>query len=180
MRKIDLTGQRFGHLIVTREAPHKIEKNGRKRVRWYCNCDCGTKDVIADSNGLRMGNIISCGGKCKLRIKPNNYAAKNTVYLYYKNNAKKRNIPFSLTKDNVFSLIEQPCFYCGATESNIINTDTYSYKYNGIDRIDSLAGYEKDNVVTCCKYCNRAKSDMSIKDFKNWILRVVNYMKLNQ
>ena len=89
MRKIDLTGQRFGHLIVTREAPHKIEKNGRKRVRWYCNCDCGTKDVIADSNGLRMGNIISCGGKCKLRIKPNNYAAKNTVYLYYKNNAKK-------------------------------------------------------------------------------------------
>lgn len=178
MKKIDLVGERFGHLVVMREAPQKIEKNGRKRVRWYCNCDCGTKDVIADSNSLRCGSTISCGNKCKLKVKPNNYAAKNTVFLYYRNNAKKRNIPFLLSKEEVFQIIEQPCYFCGAIKSNIINTDTYTYRYNGIDRINSNIGYNKNNIVACCKYCNRAKSDMSLDMFIEWIKKVARHLKI--
>ena len=40
--------------------------------------------------------------------------------------------------------------------------------YNGIDRIDSTKGYFNDNVVSCCKVCNRAKSNLSLEDFKQW------------
>lgn len=178
MRKNNLINQRFGHLVVTREAPSKIEKNGRKRIRWYCDCDCGTKDVVADANALVGGHVTGCGNKCKLRVKPNNGAAKNTVFLYYRGNAKRRNITFSLTREDVVNLIEQPCFYCGATKSNVVNTDTYTYKYNGIDRIDSNIGYIKNNVVACCKYCNRAKSDMSLNEFKNWINNLVKNMQI--
>ena len=44
--------------------------------------------------------------------------------------------------------------------------------YNGIDRIDSSQGYFKDNVGSCCKTCNRAKSNLSLVEFKDWISKV--------
>lgn len=37
MKAIDLTGQRFGHLLVLEEAP----KEGGKSRRWRVQCDCG-------------------------------------------------------------------------------------------------------------------------------------------
>lgn len=54
----DLTGQRFGKLLVTKEAPRQ---NGDDGPMWYCDCDCGTKDVIARGSYLRAGRKLSCG-----------------------------------------------------------------------------------------------------------------------
>lgn len=54
--KTDLIGQRFGRLLVTRAGE---KKNGRKM--WYCDCDCGTKDILIQQNNLRSGNSKSCG-----------------------------------------------------------------------------------------------------------------------
>lgn len=59
------------------------------------------------------------------------------------------------------------CFYCDSEPSNMISQ--YGFKYNGLDRVDSSKGYSLSNVVTCCKICNRAKSDLSQKDFYDWI-----------
>lgn len=39
------------------------------------------------------------------------------------------------------------------------------FKCNGIDRINSNKGYEKDNCVSCCPICNRMKLDLSLEDF---------------
>lgn len=51
----DLTGQRFGKLLVVARAN---SKNGR--VVWKCKCDCGaTVEVYAYS--LKSGNTTSCG-----------------------------------------------------------------------------------------------------------------------
>jgi len=36
---------------------------------------------------------------------------------------------------------------------------------NGLDRVDSSKGYIKDNVVTCCENCNRAKLDLTQQEF---------------
>jgi hypothetical protein len=47
--------------------------------------------------------------------------------------------------------------------------------YNGIDRVDSTKGYFNENVVSCCKVCNRAKSNLSLDEFKEWISKV--YLK---
>lgn len=61
-KKIDLTGQRFGRLLVIRE--YGRTKDGK--VTWLCRClgkngdDCG-KEVIAISNDLRRGHTLSCG-----------------------------------------------------------------------------------------------------------------------
>ena len=61
-KKIDLTGQTFGRLIVIRE--YGRAKNGA--VLWLCRClgkngnDCG-KEVIVSTNDLRRGHTKSCG-----------------------------------------------------------------------------------------------------------------------
>ena len=52
-KKIDLTGQRFGRLVV-------IGRSEEKRSYWNCRCDCGNeKDVRSDH--LKSGSISSCG-----------------------------------------------------------------------------------------------------------------------
>lgn len=52
---IDLTGQRFGSLVVNREI------SGRnKQRRWLCQCDCGQVIIVYQSQ-LRNGRKESCG-----------------------------------------------------------------------------------------------------------------------
>lgn len=52
---IDLTGQRFGKLVVIKRAPNK-----NKRTMWLCKCDCGN-EVEVRSDQLRGGITKSCG-----------------------------------------------------------------------------------------------------------------------
>lgn len=54
-RLIDLTGQRFGRLVVVSRSFRESQK-----PRWNCECDCGeTVDVLGDS--LRSGRTRSSG-----------------------------------------------------------------------------------------------------------------------
>ena len=53
--KEDLTGQRFGRLLVKRPA-----ENQRGRTCWVCRCDCGN-DLGVSEAGLIHGNYKSCG-----------------------------------------------------------------------------------------------------------------------
>lgn len=55
MKKINLTGHRFGRLVVISEAPH-----GPKSTIWLCRCDCGQSTFIKMGN-LVSGNTKSCG-----------------------------------------------------------------------------------------------------------------------
>lgn len=52
---IDLTGKRFGRLLVS----YRVENKERKAC-WHCVCDCGNeKDIVARS--LTSGATVSCG-----------------------------------------------------------------------------------------------------------------------
>jgi hypothetical protein len=52
---IDITGKRFGRLVVLNCAGSK-----NKKIIWHCKCDCGNEiDVIG--NSLQSGNTMSCG-----------------------------------------------------------------------------------------------------------------------
>jgi len=56
----DLTGKRFGRLIVIERVDDKVSNNGRKRAIWRCQCDCGrTCEVYGD--GLTSYGAKSCG-----------------------------------------------------------------------------------------------------------------------
>ena len=55
MRLIDLTGKRFGKLIVI-----KKEKPKNKHTMWLCKCDCGKEKIVCGSE-LKRGTTKSCG-----------------------------------------------------------------------------------------------------------------------
>ena len=79
-----------------------------------------------------------------------------------KSMAKFRKISFSLTLEDCKNLWKQNCFYCKMIAMN--TKMGYS-----IDRIDNDKGYVSNNVVPCCSICNRAKSNLSINEFLEWI-----------
>lgn len=56
-RVIDLTGMRFGRLVVLYRCENK---NGGRFPAWTCVCDCGNIVDILGCN-LRTGNTKSCG-----------------------------------------------------------------------------------------------------------------------
>lgn len=55
MKLIDLTGRRFGRLLVIEKYGHK-----GKTVAWLCKCDCGTEVTVRGAD-LRRGVTQSCG-----------------------------------------------------------------------------------------------------------------------
>lgn len=57
-KKIDLTNERFGKLIVIKEAPQELRSGGR--VTWICKCDCGG-EKITTADRLRRGVVTHCG-----------------------------------------------------------------------------------------------------------------------
>lgn len=57
MKFENLTGQRFGHMVVIKEAP-KSPKSPSSR--WVCLCDCGN-ETVAYSFQLKNGSKVSCG-----------------------------------------------------------------------------------------------------------------------
>ena len=52
----DLTGQRFGRLVVIERA----ENSNAQKAQWLCQCDCG-KSVVVCGTHLRSGHTQSCG-----------------------------------------------------------------------------------------------------------------------
>lgn len=55
MNLIDLTGQRFGRLVVKERAA-----NIGRQTAWLCICDCGKEKVVQGWN-LKSGQCSSCG-----------------------------------------------------------------------------------------------------------------------
>ncbi len=176
MRVKDLTGQRFGRLVA-------IEHIGFTKSRnaiWKMKCDCGNEKEVVSGN-LNKGTQ-SCG--CLFREQAGSYkkleygeAAKNTKYADYKRKAKNRNISFELTIDDFSKITQQDCHYCGIEPYRTVKTTnkTGEYIYNGIDRINSNEGYTINNVVACCRHCNQAKSNMTMEEFNQWIIRLFNH-----
>lgn len=109
-------------------------------------------------------NSICKDGYCG-ECKKCSYEAKENRYNVYKKNAKRRNLVFSLTKEEFYQITKEPCNYCG----EILNG------YNGIDRIDSSKGYSIENCVPCCEICNKMKLDYSIDFWYNHMKKVLKY-----
>jgi hypothetical protein len=55
-KAIDITGQRFGRLIVVKRVGSRSGK-----ALWACDCDCGTHGHETTQNQLQRGHAQSCG-----------------------------------------------------------------------------------------------------------------------
>jgi len=66
-RLIDITGMRFGMLLVIEKNGYVIHPSGQKRLLWKCLCDCGNY-IDAEGQKLRTGVTKHCGCDYELII----------------------------------------------------------------------------------------------------------------
>ena len=175
----DISGQQFGRLTAIEWTG---EKDNRRNLIWRCICACGNEKLTSGFL-LRTGQTSSCGClhievASKLNKLPDGESYVNLIFYRYKINAERRNLYFELTKNQLKSIINMNCHYCGKEPELKYNDKTkglHGHKTNGVDRIDNSKGYIEGNVVPCCEICNRAKLKMSKEDFLSWVERVYNY-----
>lgn len=59
---IDMVGKKFDMMLVRARGPDVIRPDGRHKYAYYCDCDCGTKDVLVCGEVLRnKSHFHSCG-----------------------------------------------------------------------------------------------------------------------
>lgn len=102
---IDLTGKRYGMLLVESRAPDYISPKGKKHVRWICKCDCGNYTVV-DSCMMTSGRTKSCGCLLENKLSTGNTKHGGRYDRLY----------------NVFSNMKNRCY----------NPKSSDYKYYGL------------------------------------------------
>ena len=91
-----------------------------------------------------------------------------TNYLaVYRLLCKKNNRAWPLTDDQASKMFLSVCHYCRWRPSPL----------NGIDRVDNNKGYELDNIVPCCQWCNRAKKNRSVDEFRQYLANLIQYVR---
>lgn len=187
MKFQDLTGQKFNRLTVI----SKAETKGR--TAWLCQCDCGNIKIIK-AESLKDGSTKSCG--CL-----NQEKRKDRAYGLYSSNIKYKPVEASariiwskryndgISFEDFYRISQMNCHYCDAPPNNIQNPamsvkkssnfakENGNFIYNGLDRIDSLLPHTINNVVPCCKWCNYAKRERSVAEFKIWIEQVYQILQ---
>lgn len=175
----DIFGQRFGRLLVKEFA--FIGKN--RKAYWHCICDCG-KEIDAVYHTLKISKTMSCG--CIARensrqrmMKPEGDSAKNSLFCTYRKTARVRELEFSLTLEEFIDITSLRCHYCDRSPSSYVKTEKSngSYCYNGIDRVNKLLGYTKENSVPCCKQCNYRKKANTKEEFIAHTMRIAHHQQ---
>ena len=172
----NLLGKTFGNLTV-----FNFEINDKHNMIWLCTCSCGSNKIVrAIGASLKNGDVKSCGCIRRKRLGFGE-SAFNRLYDNYRRRALKWNTSFDLSKEEFRKITSQNCFYCGIEPKQKAGSTGKGYGYyfyNGIDRINSNRGYEKDNIVPCCGQCNVAKNDYTYEEFFNWVNRIYKNFSL--
>ncbi len=89
----------------------------------------------------------------------------------------RRDLLWSIADDTAQDLIIKDCHYCGCQSKAITkpNNKFCVVGLNGLDRIDSSLGYTVENCVPCCTNCNRAKAQMSLDAFREWLQKAYTH-----
>ena len=137
----DLTGQRFGQLLVIERAEDKTT-GSKPKTMWRCLCDCGKETVVWGSS-LTQGTTVSCG--CKKR--KHGFANKERLYETWQNMKRRCNNPRNKRyKQNGARGIKD----CAEWAHDYVAFRNWAMS-NGygddltIDRIDVDKGYSPDN-----------------------------------
>lgn len=172
--------------MLTKDICNLIILNKRKKIKnrlcILCQCSvCKIKKYVRQDQ-LDSGNQKSIRCKCGIKTRTRRgygEASFRNLYQKYGCGAKSRNIKFDLSEDDFRKFTKQNCFYCNKTPSQIgrYKDCNGGYIYNGIDRVNNDLGYTMENSVTCCKYCNYMKRELTVEQFFNHIENILNKWK---
>lgn len=199
MRKIDLTGKRFGKLVVQ----HELPPNKYHQLLWRCKCDCGN-EVSPQGANLRYGRTTSCGcasgerfakmnrdrPRCgdqngrltatKAKLGDNYISSKDPWFrraVGCQMRAKRDGREFGFASPQeaaVFmrSIAPECCPVFGFPfEKNL--SRGFSHRSISVDRKDTSKGYTRDNIQIISMLANRLKADATpdqLKTFARWVL----------
>ena len=166
-----------------------IKKNNRTYYKVQCNCGyvgARRKDWV-DSG--RTTECKSCSAKrtASRYGTPSRFKGVGglsmTHYSAIRNGAERRNIPFEVSIDFLWSLYIKQNGKCALTGVDITlvpkiknsNVD-WDIISASVDRIDSTRGYTEDNVQWVHKEINRFKNSYSLVDFLTMCSLVVHHV----
>jgi len=182
----DIVGLEVGYLTVSKYSHSERNSQGVGNHHYYeCICKCSNIHTVRRKSLLK-NEVRSCGCLSKevtirqnkeRKRKPSTSSSLISLYNVHKNQAKYREIDFSITREEHEKLVLDNCHYCGATPNNFFNPKWLEgeLKYNGMDRKYGDKGYEINNLVTCCLICNKAKNTMNYDEFKEYIKRLISF-----
>ena len=75
---VNLTGNRYGRLVVIAPADPAGRPGGSHRYRWLCRCDCGNETIVAGDN-LTSGHTQSCGCLKKDKLKKKHFGRLTVI-----------------------------------------------------------------------------------------------------
>lgn len=175
---VDLTGQRFGRLIV-------LGDSGRRKSRrpiWNCRCDCG-KPAAVLGRYLVGGDTKSCGCLASTTASHNRDAVGDITMSFWTpivKQAARRGIPFEIDRGFAWELFEKQERRCALTglwlnfSTNI--RDTRGTHTASLDRVDNALGYTESNVQWVHKKVNIMKNVMGNAEFVKWCGFVQDWM----
>lgn len=145
MKRINLTGRRFGRLVVTGLAD---SRNGK--AYWHCECDCGGSSIPAATNLLR-GLTQSCGcgeqqARCK-NLRRTHGGSHTTEYSIW--SQMKRRCADSTSKSYVYyggRGIRVCDAWRDSFETFLADVGPRPSPCHSIDRINNNGNYEPGNV----------------------------------
>lgn len=151
MVRYDLTGERFGRLLVVCKDHIDRVKRGTV-VYWLCLCDCGNTAVVR-TGSLRSGNTQSCG--C---LQKDNASEANRIYDHTKQGDRLRSIWYGM-RNRCYNETCDSFEYYGARGIRICDEwldfdKFYEWAINNgysdnltIHRVDNNAGYCPQNCI---------------------------------
>lgn len=192
--RIDITGQTYNSWEVL-----SYNKTVGKVVYYNAKCKECNDIYVVDGRNIRLGlskRCTSCGrkksalsrtGKMRKGQDPVLFAYKR-LFKNYRMGARDRKLQFDMSLQNFIDMSKMDCTYCGSEPCTTVNALTGMslstekqnlgwITYNGVDRIDSTKGYIDGNMTTCCKKCNRLKSNSSEEEFFNWVSKCYHHLK---
>lgn len=193
----ELVGKVFNRLTIIKILNFRKEK---RSTFVLCKCECGTQKELSYQL-VKSNKTKSCGclraETSKKHLTGQTWSRKekgsgglNRVFMTIKNNAKQRNLSFTLTKAEVKFYTSKNCSYCDKSPKTLATTSPKAmtieglkhseYLYNGLDRVNNNLGYELNNIVACCGLCNWMKKDLSKKDFIFHIKTIYETLKLGE
>ena len=170
-------GDKFGLWVVLSSSSSSSSSKGR-----FISCICSVcNDTIRKirKDQLLKYSKFECCLKCyrdKLKnlsdSRPKDYVIKSHYFSTTKCRAKRKKIPFKITFDQMFELLETQGFKCALSGLSIYLDGTAS-----LDRIDSGIGYTKNNIQWLHKDINISKNHFNENMYLEMCRIVVNYSK---